>query len=76
MTSRSITSQIAHRTGRSTPSGILARLGFGAFAGSFAADELASADGYGALLARSGGKFTDSLERDADLRLRGNSGGF
>jgi hypothetical protein len=28
------------------------------------------------LLAASGGKFTDSLERDADLRLRADSGGF
>jgi hypothetical protein len=44
----------------------LRRFRFGAVAGSFAADELASAGTYGVLLVASGGKFTDSLERDAE----------
>jgi hypothetical protein len=76
MTSALKSTRTTQRTPLSRSSGILARLGFGAFAGSFAADELASAGTYSVLLAGSGGKFTDSLERDADLRLRGDSGAF
>jgi hypothetical protein len=76
MTSAFKITRNSQRTGHSMSSGILARLGFGAFAAPFPAGELASPGSYGALLARSAGKFTDSLERDADLRLRGDSPGF
>jgi len=53
---------------------ILARLGFGAFAAPMAADEPSLDYAYAGVLAGSGGKFTDSVERDAGLRLRGNIG--
>ena len=76
MTSALKSTRTSQPTGQSMSSRILARLGFGAFAAPFAADELASPGSYAVLLARSGGKFTDSLERDADLRLRGDSGAF
>lgn len=49
---------------------ILARLGFGAFATPVAADEPNLDYAYAGVLAGSGGKFTDSVERDAGLRLR------
>lgn len=49
---------------------ILARLGFGAFAAPMAADEPSLDNAYAGVLAGSGGKFTDSLERDAGQRLR------
>jgi hypothetical protein len=76
MISTVTTSGIAQRMALSIAGGILKRLGFGAFAGPFTADELAPERTYGAFFAGSGRKFTDSLERDADLRLRADSGGF
>jgi hypothetical protein len=53
---------------------ILASLGFGAFAAPIAAEEPNLDYAYAGVLAGSGGKFTDSVERDAGLRLRGNTG--
>jgi hypothetical protein len=53
---------------------ILASLGFGAFAAPMPAEEANLDHAYAGVLAGSGGKFTDSMERDADLRLRGNTG--
>jgi hypothetical protein len=55
-------------------SNILAYLGFGAVAARRAADEPNLDHAYAEVLACSGGKFTDAVERDADLRLRGNTG--
>jgi hypothetical protein len=55
---------------------ILARLGFGAFAGPLAAAEVTLDHAYHGSFAGSGGKFTDSLEREADLRVRESSAAF
>jgi len=60
------------RSGRS----ILARLGFGAFAGPLAAAEATLDHRYYGSIAGTGGKFTDSLEREADLRVRESSAAF
>jgi hypothetical protein len=53
---------------------ILASLGFGAFAAPMPPEEPNLDYAYAGVLAGSGGKFTDSVERNADLRLRGNTG--
>ena len=53
---------------------ILARLGFGAFAAPISADEPSLDYAYAGILAGSGGRFTDSLERDAALRAHGDAG--
>ncbi|MEA2759343.1 MAG: hypothetical protein QOH65_1956 [Methylobacteriaceae bacterium] len=71
----SLSTNRAGKNARVTRAGnILARLGFGAFAAPVAADEANLDYAYAGVLAGSGGKFTDSLERDAGLRLRGNTG--
>jgi len=48
--------------------------GFGAFAAPRATDERSLDYAYAEVLSGSGGKFTDSAERDAGLRSRGNVG--
>jgi len=53
---------------------MLACLGFGAFAAPRATDERSLDYAYAEVLSGSGGKFTDSAERDAGLRSRGNVG--
>jgi len=53
---------------------MLACLGFGAFAAPRATDERSLDYAYAEVLSGSGGKFTDSVERDAGLRSRGNVG--
>jgi hypothetical protein len=64
------------RIALSAGGGIFSRLGFASFAAPRAADELTPDYAFCEVLAGSGGKFTDSLERDADLRLRGSSAAF
>jgi hypothetical protein len=60
----------------STAGGILARLGLTAFAAPRTATGVSPDQAFRGVLAGSGGKFTDSLERNADLRLRDNSAWF
>jgi hypothetical protein len=68
----SLSTNPAGKNLRQTRAGnILAYLGFGAFAAPTGEPSLDYA--YAEVLAGSGGKFTDSLERDAGLRLRGNT---
>jgi hypothetical protein len=68
----SLSTNLAGKNLRLTrPGNILAYLGFGAFDAPTAEPSLDHA--YAEVLAGSGGKFTDSLERDAGLRLRGNT---
>jgi hypothetical protein len=55
-------------------SNMLTCLGFGAFAAPTATDEASLDYAYAEVLAGSGGKFTDSVERDAGLRRRENPG--
>jgi hypothetical protein len=71
-----LTTPRLRRSALSAAGGILKRLGLGAFGTPFTATGVSPDHAFRGVLAGSGGKFTDSLERNADLRLRDHSAWF